>query len=749
MLPRRLLASALAVAAAACGPQASHPAARVAAPVAAPSAKPVANEDDYGAERAEFDALPLDAADRAPRREALLTYLVRQVNDALDRNHPEDAYESFKSALTLFDAVELRAPVASPAFAAAARRIEAAFKKRGAHEAVLTALAVELALGDDPAARARYDEVVTWLRNGGATETELGGPLDGRGRVIDDLEKLAAIWPAPLVVEQLTRLYVERHEAGSIADALGAARRGHHTNDLRALLAATGPHPSTAYDLMRLYLRVSDPERALAEIRKLKPPFSPGDDQVVKLLEHYLAKQPTPADAINLAKELAQPGREDFDVAERVCSDGARRFPKAAEPRLCAGQLAMGRDRLVVALRHFEQARLLQPGDRKIWENLAQLYERRLGQLVSDENLNVAALDPHLREVEAFHAAAAKQFPGEPLHPSMAGALFAVGLGYFNVGRVDRALEFLQRSVGVEPTARALEKMGQIRLKKGDAREAIALFERAIAVPKGDRGEEVYFHALMRRNIAEAFDVLGDVAQAESARKQALADWDVLTGIGLTADGKAEAGIERAKLYYALGDRDEALASFESAIDAAPDRAGTYADVIAFLIPRGELDEALDAYHRALGRNEVTEYLKVYCSLWIMDLAARAHQPPDPLATSYLSSMDGNKWYDDLARWATGRETDQTLLSRIDTPAKKAESSFYRALRASSQGKLDDARKLWQDVLGTDMMAFFEYDMAQLYLTLGDAPARPILKSKPSTAKPAPPTTPRPPDGSI
>ena len=55
-----------------------------------------------------------------------------------------------------------------------------------------------------------------------------------------------------------------------------------------------------------------------------------------------------------------------------------------------------------------------------------------------------------------------------------------------------------------------------------------------------------------------------------------------------------------------------------------PDLGNTYADVIAFLVPRGELEEALDAYHRALGRSEVIDYLKVYCSLWIIDLAHRA-----------------------------------------------------------------------------------------------------------------------------
>jgi tetratricopeptide (TPR) repeat protein len=733
---------------AACGPQATHPAAHTQAPIApAGPVKAITNEDDYGTARQEYDALAVGDAERAPRRAALATWLLKQVRDGVEGGHPEDAYDAFKQAATLWDPSELQAgKLSDPALLDGARRIEQAFRKRGAHEEVLAALVVEMALDPaDAGARGRYDEIARWLRAGGATESEMGAPVDGRSRVIDDLETVARLWPSPFVVAQLTALYLERHDAGSASDPLAGGRRPRRGSDLRALLAG-GPRPTTGYDLARLYLRISRPDEAVAQLQKLKAP-QPGDEQIRLLVERYASKQALPSDALNVAMLLAQ-GHDDADVAERVCSDAAGRFPKAPEPHLCAGEIAMAREQLVVAMRELEAARQLQPADRKIWEQLARLWQQRLFALVSnqDQAFDVTELETQLKKVEAFHGAAQKQFPGEPLHPSLAGALFEVGRGYYNVGRLHKAMEYLERSVGVEPSATALEQMGQIRLKQGEAKEAIALFERAVALPKSERSEEILWRAHLRHDLGDAFEALGDAASAETARKGAIADWDALTNIGLTADGKVEAAIERAKLYYQLGDRDEALSQFELAIDAAPDRAGTYADVIAFLVPRGELDEALDAYHRALGRNEVTEYLKVYCSLWIVDLARRAKQPVDPLASSYLASMDGGKWYDDLARWATGRESDETLLSHANTPAKKAESSYYRAMRAVEVGNDDEAKRLWKEVVDTDMMAFFEYDMAQMFLKLGTAPAHPVLKSsgKPKTAP-----LPKPPEGSI
>src|SRR5205814_891948 len=138
------------------------------------------------------------------------------------------------------------------------------------------------------------------------------------------------------------------------------------------------------------------------------------------------------------------------------------------------------------------------------------------------------------------------------------------------------------------------------------------------------------------RGMGDAHDELGAKKEAESARRESLHAWDELLKPRLEPDELAEAEIERGKLLYVLGERDKALAAFDRAIDGQPERGATYADLLSFLVPRGERSEAIDAYHRALGRGAVSEYLKVYCSLWIVDLDRRAGQPEDPLAAQFL-----------------------------------------------------------------------------------------------------------------
>jgi tetratricopeptide (TPR) repeat protein len=703
----------------------------------------IETEDEYVSVRADYDALAVEDHGRPRLRRALSDYLSSQLTKAIGSGHPDEAFEPFREMLTLYDPSEIRGQVEAPDLHAAAERMEAALQRRGAHQQVLTALCVERSTSQNEAgATGRYRQLVDWLKSGGPAEDDEHGmwAKDGVARVVTDLEAVANVWPSDFVVAQLTTFYLER-------PTLAADPQAANTRDLGSLLHQARK-VSSALHLTRLYLRVSRPDEGLALVRKLAGKMSE-DDQLRGLLEKLVSPKSQPADAIAVASLFAQTDRDDREVALRVCRDAARRFPSAAEPRLCAGQLALSLEQMVVAQKNFEEAIKLEPTRREAWEALARIYQVRLFQLASDENLDVRGLEPQLTKVLTFHQEAERRFPSRPLRPSLDGAVFEVGRGYYNAGRLEDARRYLERSLSSGPNVPALELLGQISLKKGEAGQAVALFAKAAAVPRSDQAERLFTQARIQRQLGDANEAAGNANAAETARKSALDDWEALAALGLTPEGAAEAGIERAKLLYALGDRDASLRALEKAIDAAPDRGSTYADGIAFLVSRGELEEALDAYHRALGRNEVSEYLKVYCSLWIIDLAHRAGQPEDPLAAAYLKSTDGAKWYDDLARWATGRQSEKALLEKADSPAKRAEASFYRAMRASADGKATEAQALWREVLHSDMLAFFEYDMASLYLKLGTAPAQPILKSKPSAARPSRVRKPRPPEGSI
>jgi tetratricopeptide (TPR) repeat protein len=716
---------------------------------------PIDTEDELTARRAEYEGLAVDDPSRPARRAAMTAFLLKQVDRALAGNHLDDAIAPLRQALSLWDPTELKPGLVEPKLLDAALRVERAFRRRGAHEEVTLALAAAISFGDDKsaaAARSRFTEMEGWLR--GADASGEGG-ADGREKLIDDLEAAARVFPSPFVVERLTALYLERAadfgpEGGSGGGGLSLRRGGRRAPSLADLLARN-QRQSLTLELARLYLRVSRPESLFSLYKKIEG--SPAEDTKLRaIVEKAFAPTATAEDAVKLAVAFSrESGREaDRDVGLRICRDAMRRFPKAVEPRLCAGEFAVETGQLGLARAVFESALALAPDQKEVWDQLGRLYLVRLAQIVSDENIDVREMERQIQRVESFHTDAEKRFGPKGLKTSMTAVLYEVGRGYYNAGRPDQSMRYLERALAAEPNLPSLELLGQIRLKRNDARAAAALFEKAIALPQEDENVRRYFRAKLRRHLAEALDQAGDVTAATEVRRAALADWEDLLNRQLRRDPLAEAQLERGKLLYLTGDRDGALESFRQAIDTAPDVGSNYADVIAFLVPRGELDEALDAYHRALGRTEVTHYLKVYCSLWIVDLARRAGKPEDPLAAAYLRSTDGGKWYDDLARWATGRASEATLVAHADTPARRAEASFYRAMRAYGDGDVARAKALWKEVLATDMMAFFEFDMAAHYLRTGGAPAKPVMESKPrAPAAPARPAAKKPPDGSI
>ncbi len=195
--------------------------------------------------------------------------------------------------------------------------------------------------------------------------------------------------------------------------------------------------------------------------------------------------------------------------------------------------------------------------------------------------------------------------------------------------------------------------------------------------------------------------------------------WQKWQTLGLRPEARAEAYIYEAQSLYALGKKAKALDALEQAIDVDPERKETYADVIALLTTHGHLPEALDAYHRALGRAEVSEYLKTYCSFWVIGLAGRAGMKPDELALDYLSRLTGSSWYVRLAQLVLGKMSYDRLLKEAKTVGNRAELDYYWGDRLAAEGKLQEARAMWQKVIETNMMAFYEYDMASYNLRHG------------------------------
>ena len=166
---------------------------------------------------------------------------------------------------------------------------------------------------------------------------------------------------------------------------------------------------------------------------------------------------------------------------------------------------------------------------------------------------------------------------------------------------------------------------------------------------------------------------------------------------------------------------------------------------IAFLVQNGETDAAISIYHRAIARpnRAVSEYVKVYTSLWVLDLSRRSNKVADGTAEAYLRTLDqrhpelrphrGASWYRQLARYAVGK-IDYARSWRRPTPPPSAPRSTSTRRCAAwptaspttriSCGRRSSTRK---------MFSFFEFDMASRYLRVGAPSSPPAERSTAAT----------------
>ncbi|HWM85361.1 MAG TPA: hypothetical protein VNO33_05970, partial [Kofleriaceae bacterium] len=670
----------------------------------------LADDQDLELLRADLAALPDGARQRAELRGRLTGEYARRLAFALDHGRPDDGHAALRGLLRLWSADDLRRPEAVGRELARHRAVLARardlYARSGRDHEAAAALAA-LVLADPSRAavhRAELDEIFAYVDELGLATQERPSAIP---RTIVILERLIEVHPAPWVADRLVQLYLA-HQA-----AVDSRRR--RGSDLA--LRSEDPAWRTAWHATRALARSGRVDRAAAVIQALD---GIGDDRELReRLGRALASQAGPADWVLLAARFhaSDPKRADFAAALAIAREGARRFPRSGAVQLAAADAARQLGEPALAIRYYESGLARDPKQAAATSDLGNLYVSRISTLALSDR--PAAASRMLSAFERFHAATARQL-GSPVEPDLADAHAALGRGLLSLGQLDRARRHLERSLERRATLDALESLGTIALKQDRFPVAVSMFERALARPQAQALPRFNQCRLMRL-LGESYQGAGRSQQASSRYRASLVAWHrLLQELELPAGLAAEALLEQGKILWHLGDRSTAFAAFDAAVDVDPNGASVHADLVAFLIVRDEYERALDAYHRALGSREIGDYFKVYMSLWVVAEARRQSRAPDPVARDFLAERDGPLWFDDLARYAAGRIRLPALQRRATTRARRAELLYYTAvLQRDIRRHPERARQLLEGVVATDMVLFFEYDMAKHWLRNG------------------------------
>ncbi|HLK92236.1 MAG TPA: BTAD domain-containing putative transcriptional regulator [Polyangia bacterium] len=745
---------------------------------------PITFEDDFLEARLVFQALPLASPQRVALRAKLLHYLLDPVlvlkADDIRRETRElesdDVYDtvfaSLRDALGLFDPSELwttparLTPEEARLIQPAAELTLTLFSPRGGDQQAVLALAVLATLSPgDPQWAQRLDQVVSWTEE--ESNFDEGGGLHRGGSAVDALESALGDWPAPAVVQRLDALYLARQKK------LSTALRHPPTGDsarraLGELLLAHGDEMQRAVTSMAgAYLRAGRIADAAARTSAMAG--GDGDDPELRgLLTAAARHDAASADYLALARRFLP--RVDFlggtasdspdpVVAFRVLEAGLAAHPSDPELLVLSAHVSRLLSSYFLAIRRLEEAQAVldaNPAAKdlvgKISAELIELYFVRLRLRLDPERDTPAYAEAD--DLKRRFEEARRRFAGTELKVRDADIDFELARSYVNAGLIDRAEPlFLRARDEGEPTAEVTVELANLALKRGDPARATRIVREGIDAlrAKGaaqDTIGSVEGRARLDRLLGDTFDAVGDRDAASAAWRGSLIGWERLMIEHLRRKNvteAAEATVEVGKLLYLLGRRGEALQRFDDAIEADDDRDQSYIDIVAFLVQAGETDAALSVYHRGLARpgRAVSEYVKIYTSLWVLDLTRRTNKVGDPKAEAYLRTLDerhgelrphrGAAWSRLLGRYAVGKIPYEQALQAANTTGKRAEIYFYEAMRRLEEGKSDDAHQLWQKVLETQMFSFFEFEMASRYLRTG-APISPVLGSGAKTA---------------
>jgi tetratricopeptide (TPR) repeat protein len=673
----------------------------------------LAEDQDLAAMRSSMLAMPPGAAERPALRRRLADEYARRLSLALSLNHHGDAYRALSQLLRLWGPEELRDPTAvgralAP-YRAAVARARTVFARAGKDRETAAALCALALIEPERAAehRAEVEEVFTFADQ--LSVAEHGEGAVG-ARPISVLEDLVDLHPAPWLVDRLVALYVERQKQLD-------AHFQKHSADLSVIRAHGDGVVRTTWHIVRVLARAGRLAEAPAAYA---PVVGMGDDKELRdRVRRALGKDATAPDWVMVAARFhsSDPDKADFAAALAIGREATRRFPSSPAAALAAAESARQLGETPLAIRLYEAGLRLDPDHADALRILAQLYIDRIAELASSDRTGSAARA--FIRFEAFHRGASKRL-GRRLEPDRADALAALGRGLASQGEIDTARRYLERSIAERPTLAALESLGTIEAKRDRFDRAAALFERAVEQP-GDEPLDRYHQCKLLRLLGEARLDEGKGELGKARLRSALVAWHKLSQqVQLPDVLLAESLVEQGKILWRLGDRDTALVAFDAAVDSDPDGASNHADVVAFLIVRNQYDRAVDAYHRALGSRSIGDYFKVYMSLWVMAEARRQGRAVDPIARDFLARRNGRLWYDDLARFAGGRIDLPRLQSRATTRGRRAELLYYSAvLGGDVRSDPGRARRLLEKVVSTDMVMFFEYDMAKHWLRNG------------------------------
>jgi tetratricopeptide (TPR) repeat protein len=649
--------------------------------------------------------LSLQSPQREPLRARLVTHLLGHSAAVLDTADYNAVVEQFAQITGLYTPREIADGMLPAGLEPVARFLVDHGSPRGDEARVLSALLVLRGIhANDRGPADLYRRIKEW---GFDARDALNSPL-GRFEegLVEVWEEHARLTPTSEVLAAVARLYVERRNS-----LLAAYSQGERRVPLsQAVFEASN---DTAFQLAAVYLQHGDIASAITQLGALG---STGgvEDQLLQVLK--AANEPDSegtAALLYLARYYLRQNRPE--VARGVCLLGLRAVPEDARFSHCLAGVATAQSDFLGAMAWYAEAVRLMPDNLALYDEtlsvLSGLIERGL---FGEDPAQTRALGT--RATEILHERM-RRWPGSPPPIKPEELYLAVAVSEMNAGNASEAEASLRASLAAQSTLPGLLQLGLLLERTSRTQEAAEVYRTALSSVSSARGDADLHRADVLEHLGDVLRMLGQTTEAAKDYEQALTLWtDHVSAHG--DNRSATAQLRRGILLGRLGKSTESVEAFTQAMERAPAARETYATILAYLaVSDPNTGFANQVFHNAITQISLEPEWKVYFALWIRIIASRTGAPLDGGVLEVFADLaQGKGWWARLAQHGSDQLAFQALFDAATGLGQRTEAYFYEGARRLRVQDVAGAREMFERVLQSNMVNFYEFAMAQQFI---------------------------------
>jgi tetratricopeptide (TPR) repeat protein len=655
---------------------------------------------EYPDETRRFLMMSLDNPERIELRDRLIATVLSQAQSLADVGDYEGVVLEMSRLTSFLTPSDYASAVLPQQVEPIAKYITERGGRLGEEGYVLAANFILERSTGDAIYKKRYDEIAAWGREARSNLDTVSEQYAGLISVWTDHSDLT---PAPEVLDTLADLHVAGRDAVA-AESVEARQRLGIGGERQLRLAPL--------NVAAVYLSHGDIQSAVAKVGSM----GKGGELQLRLLDLMRAAQGSDEQGAAATFELVEGYRVARpDVAAGLCQSALVRFPTDYRFPTCMARVAADSERFADATAWYVIAIGLAP-------EMIELYDEALGQL--DEFIETRLSDPHperssalARGAETILAERQTRWPDSPPPIAPNQLEFLIGMLEMNAGHADEAQRRFENSLQADENIEALMQLGLLLERTGRPAEAEKRFRRAFALsPSATLADDVR-RAEILENLGNTSLAQGKTVEMKSQYKAALEAW---TEARDQVEGATGAIVEmrRGVLLDQLGRHEEAVDAFQSAMTFAPQWRDVYAGILAHLVSAPvDIELASSVWRRSQLHLNLAPEWKVYFTLWIQFITARAGKPPVDEHRELLRSLGGSpNWWGKLASFGAGELDYAGLLSVASSLGERTEALYYQGTRLFIEGDEKGSRKQLEQVLDTNMVSFFEFEMARKLL---------------------------------